>query len=187
MLGLDRAIVYNNFKGGVQVCHPAPEIFRIMSLGGYWSRAPRGFVETQIGRQIAAGISPDHARKFAEAVAFGGLTEAESWEVIRDRDCARHGNQHEIFRLTDLPDRWFRGAWSRSHNGGPIGIDLEAARLVHWSRIRAAVNDENKRRREAFEPLRPIAPRWNTVRNAIKHARDEDELRRVWLPELSKH
>lgn len=174
--------------GGVSLRIPSPRCIANMGAGGRWGRMPRGFVATQIERHIADGRDPDSSRRFVHALAFGGHSTSEAFEIISDWSALHLGRQIEAFDRSEIPaDRWFRDAWSRSHNGGPIGIDLEAARLVHWSRIREAVNDENKRRREAFEPLRPIAPPWNTIRSAIKHARDEDELRRVWLPELSKH
>ncbi len=184
MLGLNRAIVYNGFKGGVQVCHPSPQIFAIMSHGGWWDLAPHGFVEAQIERQISSGIDPDHAARFARAVAFGGVTEAETWDIVKDRDCARHGDMHEVQRLDELPDRWFRDAWSRSRNGGPIGVDLEKARPIQWRRLLDAVSQENKRREfDLFGPA-PIRLRKLTYQNAIKHARDDEELRCIWPKSL---
>lgn len=149
-------------------------------MGGYWDDRPRGFVEAQIDRQIAAGIAADHARRFANAVAFGGCSEAETWEIIRDRDCVRHGILHELHGVDELPDRWFRNAWYRSSNGGPICINLEKARPIQWQRARAKVAAENKRREESFEPLPLIKPPWETLRGAMRHARDIDELRKVW-------
>lgn len=185
---MTRHIVYTAHSGAVYICTPTKEALRAMSAGGIWRHERRGFLEAQIELQISSGIHPDHARKFAHAVAFGGLSTSEAFDVIRLRDCDRHGTLHEVHDSADIPvDRWFRDAWTRSPNGGPIGVKLSAARVIHWDKIRKAVDDENKRRRKAFEPLRPIAPPWNTIRSAIKHARDEDELRRVWLPELSKH
>lgn len=162
------------------VCRPSRDIFPIMQSGGLWKHAPRGFVQAQIERQIGAGIDPAHAARWAKAVAFGGLTEPEVWELVRDRDCARVGILHELQDDAELPDKWFRDAWARSANGGPIGVDLQKARPLQWQRARYAVAQENKRREESFEPLAQIVVPWETLRSAMRHARDEDELRRVW-------
>ena len=187
MLGLSRAIVYSSFKGGVEVCHPSPEIFAIMSHGGWWDLAPRGFVDAQIERQISSGIDRDHATRFAKAVAFGGVTESEIWGIIKDRDCARHGTLHELIDISELPDRWFRDAWRRSANGGPVGVDLAKARNIQWGKIVDAVSQENKRRHLDLLGPAPIKLRKMTYQNAIRHARDDEELRRIWpqnLPQL---
>lgn len=181
MLGLDRAIVYNAFKGNIEVCHPSPQIFAIMSHGGWWDLAPRGFVDRQIERQVSSGIDPDHAARFAKAVAFGGVTEAETWGIIKDRDCARHGDLHEVQRLEELPGRWFRDAWRRGRNGGPIGVDLEKARHVQFQNLKVAFNGYAKKQEFEYLPKPKIAPQWLTIRSAIRHARDEDELRKVWI------
>ena len=183
-MAISKRILYTRHDGGVSVCLPSAEIFAVMQCGGCWDDRPRGFLQAQIERQISDGIAPDHARRFAMAVAFGGVSEAEAWGIIRDRDCARRGTMHELIDASELPDRWFRDAWKRSANGGPVGVDLNLARPIQWSRARRRVERENKRRAESFEPMSPIAPLWETIRSAIKHARDEDELRKVWPEEL---
>lgn len=180
-----RGILYTRHDGGVTVTYPTPEVFRVMQCGGFWNDKPSGYVQTQIERQIQAGIDPDHARRFAHAVAFGGCSEAETWEIIRDRDCARHGTLHELIDVADLPDRWFRDAWRRSSNGGPPSVDLEKARPIQWKRLLDAVSQENKRREfDLFGPA-PIRISKAEYQTAIKHARDDEELRKVWVPGLS--
>lgn len=179
-----KAIIYTRHDGGVSVCTPSPEIFRVMQCGGFWNDRPRGYVQTQIERQIASGINPDHARRFAHAVAFGGCSEAEVWEIIRDRDCSQHGNLHELIGVSDLPDRWFRDAWQRSHNGGPPSVNLEMARPIQWRRIVDAVSRENKRREyDLFGPP-PIELNKIEYQTAIRRARDDEELRKIWHPGL---
>ena len=185
-MAINKRIVYTRHDGGVSVNCPSPEIFAVMQCGGYWNDRPRGFIDEQIRRQISDGIAPDHARRFAYAVAFGGCTEADVWGIIRDRDCARFGILHELQDAADLPDRWFRNAWRRSSNGGPVGVDLKLARPIQWDRIWTAVEVENKRRERAFDVQRPLPVPGDTIRSAIKHARDDDELRRVW-PEGLAH
>lgn len=178
---MPKHIVYTRHSdAGVDVCTPTAEIFRIMQCGGYWDLMPRGFVERQIDLQMQSGIAPDHARRFAHAVAFGGCSEAEVWDIIKDRDCARHGTLHELIDTADLPDRWFRDAWSRSANGGPVVVNLEKARNVQWKRICHAVSEENKRRALDLFGLAPIRLRKLTYQNAIRNARDDDELKRIW-------
>ncbi len=180
-----KGIVFTRHDGGVSVTYPTPEIFRVMQCGGFWDDRPRGFIDTQIERQIADGIDPDHARRFAHAVAFGGCTEAEVWEIVRDRDCARHGVLHELIDVSELPDRWFRDAWRRSSNGGPPSVELAAARLIQWQRIYEAVQQENKRRAWNLFGPRPIKLNKSEYQRAIKLARDDEELRRIWPDGLS--
>ena len=155
-----------------------------MQNGGFWNDKPLGYVQTQIERQIADGIAPDHAARFARAVAFGGCSEAEVWEIVRDRDCARHGTLHELIDVAELPSRWFRDAWRRGHNGGPPSVDLESARLIQWQRIVDAVSRENKRRELDLFGLPPIELPRLTYQTAIRHARDDGELRRIWPEEI---
>lgn len=180
-----RGILYTRHDGGVSINYPTADIFHVMQNGGYWGHKPRGYVQTQIERQIQAGIDADHARRFAHAVAFGGCTKAEVWEIIRDRDCARHGTLHELIDVSDLPDRWFRDAWRRSSNGGPPSVDLEKAKPIQWRKLLDAVSRENKRRELDLFGLPPIKFPRLTYQNAIEHARDDEELRRIWLDGLS--
>jgi len=177
-----KGILYTRHDGGVSISYPTSEIIRVMQVGGYWNDRPRGFIQTQIERQIADGIPEFAAVRYANAVTFGGCTEAEGWGIIRDRDCLRHGTLHELIDTEELPpDRWFRDAWYRSSNGGPVAISLEKARPIQWDRLRRAVERENKKRREAFDELPEIQIDKSRIKSAIKHARDDEELRRVWV------
>lgn len=181
-------LVYNRRSDhGVSVCQPNQTIIRGMCHGGLWAShcIVRGFVETQIELQIAAGIRPDVARRFVHAMTFGGCTTAEALEIIRDRDC-RDGYAVELRDAGELPDRWFRDAWRRSHNGGPISIDIKLARPIQWKKMRSAVERENRRRADEFEcSLRFIEVDWNVIRERIKAAPDEIALRQIW-PMLSQ-
>jgi hypothetical protein len=181
-----KRILYTTHDGGVSVCTPSPRCVRVMATGGRWSDMPRGFLDIQIERQIAAGHLPDAASRFARALAFGGLTEREALEVIRDRDCGHLGTAHDLIDPDELPDRWFRSAWVRSHNGGPVSISVEKARPIQWGRIRAAVKAENKRREEAFDEVPEIKVDFGAVRSSIKRAADADDLRRIWPMELAQ-
>lgn len=175
-----RGILYTRHDGGVSVCYPTQEIFRIMQTGGYWNDRPLGFIEKQILRQIESGIAPEHAVSFARAVAFGGLSEAETWTVIRDRDCARHGYDFQKVHSSELPDRWFRDAWTRARsNSGLPYVDLNAARPIQWSKIVDAYATENKRRLRTYQGKSPAKLRRQAYERAIANARDAEELKRV--------
>lgn len=176
-----KGILYTRHDGGVTVTYPTLEIFRVMQTGGYWNDRPRGFIDKQIELQISSGIAPDHARRFAHAVAFGGCSEAETYDILKDRDCARHGVLHELIDPSELPDRWFRNAWCRSGNGGPVSINLDLARPLQWGRLYRAVERVNVKRRSAFESIPEIIIDKPRITSAIKHARDDEELRRVWI------
>jgi len=139
-----RVIVYTPHAGGVAICHPAPECIRTMSCGGWWNGYPRGFLKTQIERQVAAGHNPDAVRRFVMAMQFGGVTEAEALAIIRDRDCAHLGTACELWDFADVPiDRTYRNAWRRSSNGGPIWIDERKATEI--DELRAWQTYEAKR------------------------------------------
>jgi hypothetical protein len=175
-----KRILFTRHDGGVSVCTPSANCIRWMATGGRWADQPRGYVDIQIERQIAAGHHPDAASRFARALAFGGLTEREALEVIRDRDCGHLGTAHDLIDPAELPDRWFRNAWMRSHNGGPVSISVEKAKPIQWGRIRAAVAAETKAREESFDPLPKLRVDWGALRSSIKRAADTDDLRRIW-------
>ena len=57
---ITHAILFTPFAGTtVKLDHPSPEIFRVMSLGGFWALCPRGFREQQIELQIQDGRDPE--------------------------------------------------------------------------------------------------------------------------------
>ena len=184
---MHKRIVYTRPNGGVSVCCPAQEAIAWMGCGGFWGNPARGFLETQIERQIARGIAADAARRFAHAMAFGGCSSQEALALIRDRDCAPHGTGCELWNVAELPrGRWFRDAWVRSHNGGPISISLRLAKPIQWQHARNAVAQANAQRAGTFEIECPqIETDWGALRAAIHAARDEHELRRVWPRELA--
>lgn len=182
---MNKRIVYTRFDGGVSVCCPADECIAWMTGGGgIWDRYPPGFLDIQIDRMIEAGHGPDAARRFARAVQFGGCTTAEALGIIRDRDCAHLGTAIELWDADDVPtDRWFRNAWKRSANGGPISIDLKLAKPIQYQRIRQAFEKENTRRASDLDAA-PLELDWLHVRQRVKRAREETELRHIWPEEL---
>ncbi len=176
-----RRIVYTRHSdGGVSVCTPTEWAISVMMCGGLWAEHPRGFAEAQIERQIARGVDPDAARRYVRAVQFGGLSEAEAYAVIRDRDCAHLGHTIELMDYDELPDRWFRNAWRQGGNSGRVRVDLHLARPLQWHHIRQAVSAENKKRQESYDPKRLIEPNWDQIRSAIRRASNVEDLRRIW-------
>jgi hypothetical protein len=175
---MKRIVYTRKSDGGVSVCVPAAEAIAHLCSGGFWPSV-RGFCEWQIEMQIARGVGHDAAQRYARAMVSGGCTTAEALAIIRDRDCAHLGTMIELFDIDDLPgDRWFRDAWTRSHNGGPVSVSLTRARRIQLERIKGAIVRRNGRRIELGRE--PITPAWGEIGNAIRHARDEHELRRVW-------
>jgi hypothetical protein len=175
-------IVYTRHDGGVSICYPSETIISVMGCGGFWDHLPVGVMDRQIASMVNRGISERAAHRYAKAVMFGGCTTAEALEIIRDRDCGHLGTAHELWDMADIPkDRWFRNAWIRSHNGGPISIDLKKAKPIQFNYIRGAIKAENKRRESNLDLLlSPIEFDSKAVRQKILSARDENELRAIW-------
>lgn len=148
--------------------------------GGRWDGFEPGFIETQIWRHAQNGVGTEIAKRFVHAMQFGGLTTNEVYGLMVDRFLRRDGLLFDLIDESDLPDRWFRNAWARSSNGGPVTINLAKARQIQWAKARHAVDTENARRRLSFEPVPEITPAWETLRLAMRNARDDEELRRVW-------
>lgn len=183
---MKRIVYTRNSDSGVSVCCPTQWVMHGLAQGGMWGNLPRGALDAMIDRAIAGGRPADGARRFIRAMHFGGCSTAEAYAIVRDRDCAHLGTAFELWDETDFPhDRWFRDAWRRSPNGGPIGIDMKLARPVQWRKIRSAVASANKRREEAFEPAGgPIEPDWGRLRDKIRAAQDESDLRRIWVDDV---
>lgn len=176
-------IVYTRHDEGISVCHPSPRIIRQLCLGGVWRSMSNGELDAKIEAQIAGGWLPDVSRRFIHGLAFGGLTTAEAYGVIRDRDCGPHGSLHEIVESEDLPpDRWFRNAWKRSPNGGPIYIGLKKAREIQFSHIREAFEQTNNRAASQLDSFdaQPIEIDWIRLRDDIYRSDDDEELRNIW-------
>lgn len=168
-------IVYTRPDGGVNVCHPAPEAIKAFCNGGGWPSILLHEINRHIDAEIDAGRSSSLAMRYIHGLVFGGYTKAEAFEIIRDRDCAPHGTAHEIVNISDVPqDRWFRNAWVRSHNGGPINISMRAARRIHKKRLITTAERSN-----AVLQL----GRW---KDRIRNAKTPEELRCVW-PEGLAH
>lgn len=174
----DKRIVYN-LDGVVWVRCPSGWAISMMGCGGLWDDFPPGYMDKQIERQIRRGVPPDVARRYARAMTFGGCTTAEALEIIRDRDCLG-GAAIELWDASDVPtDRWFRDAWRRSSNGGPISVDFEKAKPIQIRHIATAIREENQKRQN--ELLAPLDIDTDKLRKKVLLARDEKELRSIWI------
>lgn len=177
-----KRIVYNSTVDDTVWVHcPVGAAFFWAQRGGLWGNRPRGFFDEQVRRQVASGI-PEHAAvAWIEAMQYGGKTDAETWGVIRDRTHNPTGYAHELMEFAELPSRRFRNAWVRGHNGGPPTVSLHKARPIQWRKIVDAKDIENQRRERVFDDmLGPLKLDEQSLKTAIRHARDEDELARVW-------
>lgn len=154
-----------------------------MCNGGSWGNKGRGWVQAQIERQIEVGHAPDPTRRFILAMQFGGCNTPEALAIIRDRDCAHRGTGIELWDCDDLPDRWFRNAWRRSHNGGPLRLDMRTARGVQYKRIVRAYEEEN-RKREFELYSKALALDLPSYKDKVRRAEDDNDLRRIWPEEL---
>lgn len=180
-------LLFTNRDGGVGTCAPEAMEVRDLSAGGRFGTAPaRGVLDREIEKHVAGEIKADVARRYIHALQFGGLTEAYALEHISDKDVGDLGTAVEKVWLSDLPSMWFRPAWRRSKNGGPISIDLDHARQVQWSHIASHVMAENKRRMlDLFgKPQIDVERLRDRIGSLIQTADDEDDLRLIWPEEL---
>jgi hypothetical protein len=63
------------------------------------------------------------ARRWVDAMAHGGLTAGEAVRLIAERDRPADSLAMDIIDPGELPERYYRAAWRRSSNGGPVWID----------------------------------------------------------------
>ena len=183
MVTMPRCIVSTMLDGGVALTSPSKEIMDIFTRGGapegYWSRIDW---DAQIASMVRRGIHEIVAVKWVQHLRSGGLTDAEAYELIRDKDTLPGWTAGELWDRSEVPaDWWFRDAWKRSHNGGPIYVDLNIARCIQFREIQTAVHVENERRKKDFDLWQSqFECDMAAVREMIKRKNDLLELRRVW-------
>ena len=176
-------IVSTRPDGGVSCTIPSLEIMSWLTSGG----SPEGYFcgidwDAQINDMTSHGIYADVAESYVRGVRCGGFTDAEAYGLIRDRDTKPEWSGKELWDRSEMPvDRWFRDAWRRSHNGGPIYIDLQCAKSVQFSRIRAAIAKEERRRKDNIDLFDvPVECDLRRIRERIRRAREEAALRGIW-------
>lgn len=186
---MDYRIVSTDFDGKVRVTCPAPEIHAVMTRGGGWfdfdEKGIERAIKYELDKQINNGRDKRVTERHVKALAFGGMTDAEFFEHIRDRDVAVWGTGCELWHIDDVPkDRWFRNAWRRSANGGPIVIDLEKAKLIQIKKIEQRIGELTPKQGALMKFITPKIQkmRFNLKAMAIMigEARDEYELRGIW-------
>ena len=183
-------IVSTRPDGGVSLTVPSLEIMSWLTLGG----APKGYFDcpidwdAQINEMTSRGVYADVAQSYVRGVLCGGFTDAEAYGLIRDRDTKPEWTGKELWGRSKIPvDRWFRNAWMRSQNGGPIYIHMPRARYVQFGRIRAAIAQENKRRENDIDLFDvPVECDLSELKRRIHQASDEIELRRIWPSNLQR-
>jgi hypothetical protein len=72
---------------------------------------------------LAWGEREALARRWVDAMADGGLTAGEAVRLIAERDRPADSLAMDIIDPGELPERYYRAAWRRSSNGGPVWID----------------------------------------------------------------
>lgn len=178
-----RRILYTAPGAAVGVLAMTAWCHRALTCGGGWLSHVGSSVAREVAKAEARGADPETERRFAFALEHGGCTDAEAWDLIRRRDLPADAAAAELVDLADLPaDRWFRDAWRRSPNGGPVWIDLERARDVQRAHVAGLLAQEAARRARALAvpPETDIA----ALRRAIEAAATLDELRAA-LPAVS--
>ena len=188
---VSKALVYSRHEGGVSVCFPTTEAMRSMTgRGGYWDDHPRSFLDELVYRKTSPDlqrghhITEDAAWRFVRAMQYGGCSTAEAYEIIAEHDCSRFGDLIELQDTEEFPDRWFRDAWRRSRNGGPISVDLVKAKKIQMDKIKASISEKNKPRIALGRKV--TIPAWWDIGSAVRRARDTEELRKIWPEELTK-
>lgn len=175
-----RQILYTRHDGGVNICTPAPDILAWLSNGGYWLGRDID-LEEQVRRSVDAGHREYAVRRYIRALEKGGCTTAEAYALIRDRDCGHLGTAFELVEYNALPDRWFRDAWRRGHNGGPIEVDMPAARSIHFGRITRSIDQERTRRRHELSMWQnPVEVNLGALADRIEKAGCTAALKAIW-------
>lgn len=178
-LGLGRRIIHTRPDGGVSITDLSERCYRAMCIGG----GLRTSVARECEKAEQQGRDVDLARRWATALRDGGCSDGEAMDLFR-RWCIPpdHG---AVMLLSDEdlgeyipPDRWFRDAWRRGHNGGPVWIDLSLARPIQRKRIQAGIDWENRRR--AADLLPPVEIDLQAFRAATEAADSVERLRAIW-------
>ncbi len=133
---MTRRFISTSATGGVVITCPAPQCLQHLKHGRRWPDATGAWIEQQIERQVAEGISADIAARWVRAMQWGGLSNHEALWLIADRDCRKLGSATELVDASEVPiDLTHRDAWRRSHNGVPIWIDEKLARKIDEERM----------------------------------------------------
>lgn len=179
-----RCIVSTQPGGLAAFTYPSPNVMAALTHGGIgqYSRLDRDW---EIQKFVCGGMRETIAARWIDALITGGKTDAEAYELLRDRSAKEDWTGIELWDRADVPaDRWFRSAWHRSQNGGPISIKMSRAKAIQFCKIADAIAAENATRSEDFDrPL--LAIDVSTYREPIANAQHMIELRAIWPKELT--
>jgi hypothetical protein len=173
----------------VAIYTPSLECMKALTHGGGlikpWMR------QRATDNMIRNGRRPQFARLWIEAAINGGMTDAEFYEALIEKDATPKGAAAPELIDETPRDRWFRDAWRRSHNGGPIDIDLEVARRVHAKHILSAKDAVEGSEKARIDEIllgksKVAAIDMRAVGVRINRARDIGELRQIWPRALQK-
>lgn len=199
-----RRYVLTKADGGVTVVCPSPRFKAVVTGAGVnaWLAA-RGYEpepwrdelwwwRRQVKGMVKGGIEEQPAWRIVYGISRGGFSDRLFFAALADYACKPQGTGIELWDAADVPgDRWFRDAWRRAAEGGPIRIDLQAARGVQEAAIARAVDDWNTIERR--DPSRwghngPafIELDWRWLRRATAAARSPEELMMVWPADLAR-
>lgn len=164
----DYRILFTRPGGKVTIAGPTLEAYRACTGGGIGVEnrhmRTRAWMEAAVHCWTSVdGVPAAAAWRWAKAVAWGGLTEAEfNGAALAMERCTPVKLAPEILPLDEVPhDRWFRGAWRRSEKGGPIFIDMVAAREIQAGAILAALDAWNAAARREERRARLLRRRTN--------------------------
>jgi hypothetical protein len=192
-----KCILYTLPGGTVSLCYPADECIAELTRGG--RPMLRGRRHWEIEKFVRGGVSEGIAARWIDSVISGGKTTAEAFELIRLKDVPREAMAVEVVEIQEVPtDRWFRDAWRRSSNGGPIYIDIDKAIEIQARKIAAARNDIIERC-NSNEPIdimlgngrligfrdRVVGIDLADLGCRLRSARSLEEVRALWPEELS--
>lgn len=137
---MTRERIISTLPGGkVAVTCPAEQAIWCLRHGAKdfnnpWFGRPWYFPHLQFARMVARGVKPSVAWAYSTHMMRGGLTRRQAIDLIGARDCP--GVCPEIVDVSELPDsRFYRDAWRRSSNGGPVWIDDEHKEQIETNRM----------------------------------------------------
>ena len=209
MADTGRRFVVTRTRGLVSIVCPSPRFKAVVTGGGTnWWLERHGLVpepwrdelwwwRRQVGNMTRGGIEEQVAWRMVYGLSRGGFGERLFYGVLSDYSCRLIGTGIELWDAAEVPaDRWFRDAWRRGPKGGPIWIDLDAARDIQGHKLREAIHRFNA---EALrdEELALLAGRptngpavidldLRRFGRRVAAAGSADEIKAVWPAELPR-
>ena len=105
-----KVVVHNRNDGGVTISYFSSSLLAVMMGTGYGWNQER--INYEVGKFVAGGKAEDIVLPYMEAVANGGVTEAQAIELINAKDDKANCLGCTVIEDTDLPsDQYFRDAW----------------------------------------------------------------------------